>query len=89
MSGLMVRDALDSLSPAYRRVLELSAEGQTQPQIAARLELGQVAYRVVGSGPSVAWCRGLLWVRRHDRDGSRVFVASVELPGPAGARRPP
>jgi hypothetical protein len=25
-----------------------------------------------------------LGVRRHDRDGSRVFVASVELPGAVG-----
>jgi hypothetical protein len=25
-----------------------------------------------------------LRVRRHDRDGSRVFVASVELPGSVG-----
>ncbi len=60
MSGLMVRDALDSLRPVYRQVLELSAEGQTQPQIAARLELGQIAYRVVGSGPSVAWVPGAI-----------------------------
>jgi hypothetical protein len=34
-------------------------------------------------------CRGLLRVRRHDRDGSRVFVAPVGLPGPVWARRPP
>lgn len=27
-------------------------------------------------------CRGLLRVRRHYRDGPRVFVASVELPNP-------
>lgn len=27
---------------------------------------GQVEYRVVGSGSSVAWVRGLLRVRRHD-----------------------
>ena len=50
---------------------------------------GQVAYRVVGSGPWVAWVPGLLRVRRHDRDGSRVFVASAGLPGPVWARRPP
>jgi hypothetical protein len=42
----------------------------------------QVAYRVVGSAPRSRGCRGLLRVRHHDRDGSRVFVASVELPGP-------
>ena len=29
-------------------------------------------------------CRGLLRVCRHDRDGSRVFVASAGLPGPFG-----
>jgi len=34
-------------------------------------------------------CRGLLRVRRHDRDGSRVFVAPVGLPGPVWARQPP
>ena len=39
LSGLMVRDALDSLSPAHRQVLALNAEGLTQSQIAARLEL--------------------------------------------------
>jgi hypothetical protein len=27
-------------------------------------------------------CRGLVRVRRHDRDGSRVIVASAGLPGP-------
>jgi len=50
---------------------------------------GQVEYRVVGSGPSVAWVPGLLRVRRHDRDGSRVFVTSVETPwSPLGASAP-
>ena len=36
---------------------------------------GQVAFRVVGSGPWVAWVPGTIAVRRHDRDGSRGFVA--------------
>jgi RNA polymerase sigma-70 factor, ECF subfamily len=39
LSSLMVRDALASLSPAHRQVLALSAEGVTQSQIAARLEI--------------------------------------------------
>ena len=39
LSSLMVRDALDSLTPAHRQVLALNAEGLTQSQIAARLEL--------------------------------------------------
>ena len=39
LSGLMVRDALDSLSLAHRQVLALNTEGLTQSQIAARLEL--------------------------------------------------
>ena len=39
LSGLMVRDALSSLSPAHRQVLALNAEGLTQSQIAARLQL--------------------------------------------------
>ena len=39
--------------------------------------------------PRSRGCRGLLRVRRHDRDGSRVFVASAELAGPVWARRPP
>jgi RNA polymerase sigma-70 factor, ECF subfamily len=47
LSGLMVRDALDALSPAHRQVLALSQEGLTQSQIAARLEvpLGTVKTR--------------------------------------------
>jgi RNA polymerase sigma-70 factor, ECF subfamily len=47
LSGLMVRDALDSLSPAHRQVLALSGEGLTQSQIAARLgiPLGTVKTR--------------------------------------------
>ena len=45
---------------------------------------GQVAYRVVGSGPRSRGCGGLLRVRRHGRDGSRVFVASAGLPGLVG-----
>ena len=53
----------------------------------ARSGDGQVEYRVVGSGSSVAWVPGTIAVRRHDRDGSRVFVASVELPGAVWARR--
>jgi CO/xanthine dehydrogenase FAD-binding subunit len=33
---------------------------------------GQVGYRVVGSGPSVAWVQGTIaGARRHDRDGPR------------------
>ena len=39
LSSLMVREALDSLSPAHRQVLTLAGEGLTQTQIAARLEL--------------------------------------------------
>ena len=39
LSGLMVREAIDSLSPAHRQVLTLAAAGLTQSQIAARLEL--------------------------------------------------
>jgi RNA polymerase sigma-70 factor, ECF subfamily len=39
LSGLMVREAVDSLSPSHRQVLMLSEAGLTQSQIAARLEL--------------------------------------------------
>jgi len=39
LSGLMVREAVDSLSPAHRQVLVLAEAGLTQSQIAARLEL--------------------------------------------------
>jgi RNA polymerase sigma-70 factor, ECF subfamily len=39
LSGLMVREAVDGLSPAHRQVLMLSEAGLTQSQIAARLEL--------------------------------------------------
>jgi RNA polymerase sigma-70 factor, ECF subfamily len=39
LSSLMVREAVDSLSPAHRQVLLLSEAGLTQSQIAARLEL--------------------------------------------------
>jgi RNA polymerase sigma-70 factor (ECF subfamily) len=39
LSSLMVRDALDSLSPAHRQVLALNAGGLTQSQIAAQLGL--------------------------------------------------
>jgi RNA polymerase sigma-70 factor, ECF subfamily len=39
LSSLMVREAVDSLSPAHRQVLMLSEAGLTQTQIAARLEL--------------------------------------------------
>jgi RNA polymerase sigma-70 factor, ECF subfamily len=39
LSGLMVREAVDSLSLAHRQVLMLSEAGLTQSQIAARLEL--------------------------------------------------
>jgi RNA polymerase sigma-70 factor, ECF subfamily len=39
LSSLMVREALDSLSPAHQQVLTLAGEGLTQTQIAARLEL--------------------------------------------------
>jgi RNA polymerase sigma-70 factor, ECF subfamily len=39
LSGLMVREAVDSLSPAHRQVLMLSEAGLTQSQIAARLDL--------------------------------------------------
>ena len=39
LSGLMVREAVDSLSPAHRQVLILAEAGLTQSQIAARLEL--------------------------------------------------
>jgi hypothetical protein len=88
MSSLMVQDALDSLRLAHRQVLELSREGQTQSQIAARWSL--VRSRIVSSdlAPRSGGCAGLLRVCRHDRDGSRAFVASVELPGPVWARRP-
>jgi RNA polymerase sigma-70 factor, ECF subfamily len=39
LSGLMVREAVDSLSPAHRQVLMLAETGLTQSQIAGRLEL--------------------------------------------------
>jgi RNA polymerase sigma-70 factor, ECF subfamily len=39
LSGLMVREAVDALSPAHRQVLMLAEAGLTQSQIAARLEL--------------------------------------------------
>jgi RNA polymerase sigma-70 factor, ECF subfamily len=39
LSGLVVREAVDSLSPAHRQVLVLAEAGLTQSQIAARLEL--------------------------------------------------
>ena len=47
LSSLMVREAVDSLSPAHRQVLLLSGAGLTQSQIAARLEvpLGTVKTR--------------------------------------------
>src|SRR5690349_18202309 len=35
-------------------------------------------------GPWWRGCRGLLRVRRHDRDGLRVFVASADSLGPFG-----
>lgn len=39
LSGLMVREAVDGLSPAHRQVLMLAEAGLTQSQIAGRLEL--------------------------------------------------
>jgi RNA polymerase sigma-70 factor, ECF subfamily len=39
LSGLMVREAVDSLSPAHRQVIMLAEAGLTQSQIAARLGL--------------------------------------------------
>jgi RNA polymerase sigma-70 factor, ECF subfamily len=39
LSGLMVREAVDSLSPAHRQVLMLAEAGLTQSQIATRLGL--------------------------------------------------
>jgi RNA polymerase sigma-70 factor, ECF subfamily len=47
LSGLMVREAVDSLSPAHRQVLMLAEAGLTQSQIAARLDvpLGTVKTR--------------------------------------------
>jgi RNA polymerase sigma-70 factor (ECF subfamily) len=39
LSGLMVREAVDTLSQAHRQVLMLAETGLTQSQIAARLEL--------------------------------------------------
>ena len=39
LSSLMVREAVDSLSPAHQQVLMLSEAGLTQSQIAAQLEL--------------------------------------------------
>jgi hypothetical protein len=49
--------------------------------VRSRIESSDLAPRSRG-------CRGLWRVRRHDRDGSPVFVASAGLPGPvwAGAR---
>ena len=76
----------------YERVLPMLVEPArwlTMPcsmcvaaMVRLRIESSDLAPRSRG-------CRGLLRVRRHDRDGSRVFVASVELPGPVWARRPP
>jgi RNA polymerase sigma-70 factor, ECF subfamily len=47
LSGLMVREAVDSLSPAHRQVIMLAEAGLTQSQIAARvgLPLGTVKTR--------------------------------------------
>lgn len=47
LSGLMVREAVDSLSPAHRQVLMLAEAGLTQSQIATRLgvPLGTVKTR--------------------------------------------
>lgn len=47
LSGLMVREAVDSLSPAHRQVLMLAEAGLTQSQIATRLAvpLGTVKTR--------------------------------------------
>lgn len=39
LSSLMVREALDSLSPAHRQVVMLAEQGLTQTQIATRLQL--------------------------------------------------
>ena len=39
ISALIVREALDSLTPAHRQVLTLAEEGLTQTQIATRLKL--------------------------------------------------
>ena len=48
LSGLIVREALDSLSQAHQQVLMLAEAGLTQSQIAARLELplGTVKTRI-------------------------------------------
>lgn len=48
LSGLMVREAVDSLSPAHRQVLMLAEDGLTQSEIAARLglPLGTVKTRI-------------------------------------------
>ena len=47
LSGLMVREAVDSLSPAHRQVIMLAGAGLTQSQIAERagLPLGTVKTR--------------------------------------------
>lgn len=47
LSALIVREALDSLTPAHRQVLALAEEGLTQSQIATRLKvpLGTVKTR--------------------------------------------
>jgi RNA polymerase sigma-70 factor, ECF subfamily len=47
LSALIVREALDSLTPAHRQVLTLAEEGLTQTQIAAQLKvpLGTVKTR--------------------------------------------
>lgn len=47
LSGLMVREAVDSLSPAHRQVIMLAETGLTQSQIAERvgLPLGTVKTR--------------------------------------------
>jgi RNA polymerase sigma-70 factor (ECF subfamily) len=47
LSGLVVREAVDSLSPAHRQVIMLAEAGLTQSQIAARvgLPLGTVKTR--------------------------------------------
>lgn len=44
----------------------------------------QVAYRVVGSGPWVAWVPGRRRVRRHDRGGSRVSSRRPDCLVPLG-----
>jgi RNA polymerase sigma-70 factor, ECF subfamily len=79
LSGLVVREAMDSLSPAHRQVLMLAEEGLTQSEMAARLglPLGTVKTRAFHA------LRGLRTALTE-----RGFDAAAARPGPNAVLRP-